>query len=143
LDSRSRLLGANVDIGAYESQGPELGAFIGWLEHFGLPTDGSADDVDQDHDRASAREEWRAGTDPTDTTSVLRLDNPVLKGDDLLLIWSTVPGRSYSLWASSGAGTAASFSPLISNIVAQAVVTTTTHTNAARQGPKFYHVIVE
>ncbi len=36
LDGRSRIVGAAVDMGAYECQGPGMGEFIGWLQRYGF-----------------------------------------------------------------------------------------------------------
>lgn len=53
--------------------------------------------TDPDGDRLNNYQEWRAGTDPTDPQSLLRLRPPGLLGSDLVLTWDSVPGRSYVL----------------------------------------------
>ena len=50
LDGRPGIVGAKVDMGAYEFQAPGMGEFIGWLQQFGLPCNGSADYADADGD---------------------------------------------------------------------------------------------
>jgi hypothetical protein len=73
LDGRPRVVGGTVDIGAYEYQGAGMGEFIGWLQRYGLPTDGSADYSDPDADGLNNWQEWQADTDPTNATSCLCL----------------------------------------------------------------------
>jgi parallel beta-helix repeat protein len=69
LDGRPRIVDGGVDMGAYEFQPGVSGAFIGWLQHYGLPTDGSADFTDPDVDHYNNWQEWHAGSDPTNALS--------------------------------------------------------------------------
>ncbi len=41
LDGRPRISGGSADMGAYEFQPGVSGLFIGWLQHYGLRTDGT------------------------------------------------------------------------------------------------------
>lgn len=74
-----------------------------WLESFGI--DGgdpeAADLLDHDGDGALAWEEFVAGTDPTQSLSVLRLQpEPSADGTGLTLRWPSAPGRVYRLYRS-------------------------------------------
>jgi hypothetical protein len=143
LDGNPRIVGGTVDVGAYEYQQPASMISYAWLQQYQLPTDGSADTADQDHDGMNNWQEWRAGTDPTDTNSALRLYPPVVLAPGLLLSWTSVTNRSYSVERSANLNSSPSFSVLRSNILGQAQTTTYTHTNITDPGPFFYRVRVE
>lgn len=116
LDGRARIAGGTVDMGAYEFQPGVSGVFLGWLEQFGLRTDGTDDTSDTDGDRANNFQEWRAGTIPTNALSALRLLMPTASGPDLVLRWASVPGKSYFLTRSTNLVAGAGLMPLAQNL---------------------------
>ena len=93
--------------------------------------------------QAQVRQEWRAGTDPTNALSVLRLLTPTPLGSDLVVTWETVPGRSYCLEWSTNLGGTPRFVPLATNIATQGGMTAYTHSNGAAPSRDFYRVGVE
>jgi len=137
LDGRPRIVGAGVDMGAYEYQGE----FTNWLAQFSLPTDGTADFTDADHDGFNNYQEYRCGSNPTNALSFLRLLPPAPAGADVTLTWPSAPARNYALEWSTNLF-ASSFTPLATNLPGQPGTTTFTHTNGAGLGPCFYRVAV-
>ena len=138
LDGRPRIEGGSVDIGAYEFQPGVSGAFIGWLQYYGLRTSGSADYTDSDHDGMNNWQEWICGTCPTNSLSVLRLLSATPQRTNVTVTWQSVAGVNYSLERS--ANLASPFMLLATNIVGQAGTTGYADTNATGAGPFFYRV---
>ena len=138
LDGRPRIVGGTVDIGAYEFQPGVSGAFIGWLQHYRLPTDGSADYADPDHDGMNNWQEWVCGTNPTNALSVLRMVSALPTSTNATVTWQSVAGVNYFLERS--ANPAAPFTLLATNILGQAGTTSYVDTNAPGAGPFFYRV---
>ena len=138
LDGRPRIVGAGVDMGAYEYQGE----FTNWLAQFSLPTDGTADFTDLDGDGFNNYQEYRCGTDPTNALSALRLLPPAPAGTNLTLAWPSATGRSYVLECSTNLGATPPFFPLATNLPGQPGATRFTVTNPAAWGPNFYRVFV-
>jgi len=141
LDGNPRIVSGAVDIGAYEYQGPGSVISYAWLQYYGLPTDGSADYADPDHDGLNNWQEWVCGTDPTDARSVLRLLPPSVTNAHPTVAWQSVVGLTYVVARSSNA--AAPFTLLATNIPGTAGVTSYTDTNATEKGPFFYRVGVK
>ena len=54
---------------------------------------------DEDHDGASNRDEFTAGTGPRDAQSVFRITDTIRTGDAIDVRWTTVAGRSYKLYS--------------------------------------------
>jgi hypothetical protein len=138
LDGRPRIVGGTVDMGAYEFQPGVSGAFIGWLQQYGLPTDGSADFIDSDHDGMNNWQEWVCSTCPTNAQSVLRLVSATPAGTNITVTWQSVAGVTYFLERSTNLNT--SFTHSASFIMGQAGTTSYADTNAAGAGPLFYRV---
>ncbi len=140
LDGRPRIADGALDLGAYEFQPGVSGAFLGWLQQYGLPSDGSADTADPDGDGLNDWQEWIVGTIPTNAASALRLLSPtkVLTGIDVA--WQSVTNRTYLLERANNFSAPSPFSLVASNIVGQAGTTTFTDTNAVGPGPFYYRV---
>ena len=112
--------------------------FIGWLQQYGLPTDGSADTADPDG--LNNWQEWRCGTDPTNALSVLRLLAPVTAGTRVTVSWQSVAGVSYFLERATSLSASPAFIPVVKYLSGQPGTTTYTDTNAIGAGPSFYRV---
>jgi hypothetical protein len=140
LDGRPRIVGGTVDIGAYEFQPGVSGTFIGWLQQYGLPTDGSADYADPDHDGMNNWQEWVCGTCPTNALSALCLLSATPYETNVTVSWQSVAGLSYYLLRSTNLTSWPPFQLLATNLPGQAGTTSYTDTNAARLAPLFYRV---
>jgi parallel beta-helix repeat protein len=116
LDGQPRIVGAAVDIGAYEFQGGTAMSLGDWLAGYGLPSDGSADYVDSDGDGANNWQEWRASTNPTNAASALRLLSPISDGTNILVQWESAPGIGYSLERSASLEEGPGFSVIATNL---------------------------
>jgi hypothetical protein len=117
LDGNSRVAGGSVDIGAYEFQSPQSGISYAWLQQYGRPTDGSADSADPDEDGLNTWQEWRAGTDPANSLSALRLLAPVAGASGLVVRWRSVSGHAYFAQRSTSLAAQPAFELLATNIL--------------------------
>ena len=140
LDGNPRIVSGTVDIGAYEFQGPGSMISYAWLQHYGLPTDGSADATDPDADAHNTWQEWRCGTCPTNALSVLRLLSATHDGANVTVTWQSVAGVNYVLECSTNLASIPRFTLLATNLLGQPGATTYTATNAVGAGPFFYRV---
>jgi hypothetical protein len=105
-----------------------------------LPTDGSADFADPDHDGRNNWEEWVCGTDPTNALSALRVLAPSPTSTNVIVTWQSVAGVNYILERSASLGPKSGFTSLATNIVGQPGTTSFTDTNAIGDGLRFYRV---
>ena len=106
----------------------------------GLPTDGSADDLDTDYDGHNNWQEWRCQTFPTNPLSVLRLLSASRAGTNVTVAWQSVAGVTYFLERSTNLSASPPFTLLARNLPGQPGTTSYTDTNAANLAPLFYRV---
>ena len=107
------------------------------MTYFGnLTHDGSAD---TDGDGLSDLQEFRAGTNPTSNTSVLRCLAVTSSLGKATIWWSAIPGRSYRVEYKDSVGTPG-WQLLVDVVVAQANVASVTDEEAPSSSQRFYRV---
>jgi hypothetical protein len=141
LDGNPRIVSGTADIGVYEYQGSGSLISYAWLQQYGLPTDGSADYADPDHDGLNDWQEWICGTHPTNALSALRMVSALPSPTNATVTWQSVAGVNYFLKRSTDL--AGPFALLATNIVGQASTTSYADTNGTGGGPFFYRVGVK
>src|SRR5262249_27319582 len=140
-DGNPRITGGTVDIGAFVFQSPASILSYAWAQQYGLPTDGSADFTDADGDGMSNWAEWRAGTSPTNPSSVLEAAAPTVGAAGATITWQSVTNVTY--YVQRTADLTVPFSSIQSNIIGQAGTTSYTDTNTTASDSFFYRVGVQ
>lgn len=143
LDGNARIARGAVDIGAYEFQTPASVLPYWWLWQYGLATDGSADFADGDGDGMNDYNEWRTGTNPTNSASVLVLQSPTATATNATITWQSISGIRYFVQRGSDLSAQPAFSTIATNIVGQVGMTSYNDITATNSVPYFYRVGVQ
>ncbi len=116
-----------------------------WLTGYGIPSDGSADDRDDDHDGFANRAEWMAGTNPTNDQARLCIESVATMGADgaFIIQWQSVPGKRYRVESAETLLPPLVFTPFASNILGVAESTEIKDTRSASTESRFYRIGVE
>ena len=122
------------------------------LQHFGhitsQPGDLSGPNDDPDNDHMSNLKEYLSGTDPNNPQSYLHLISatPVASGDDVLVTWLAVAGKTYVIETTTDLSAPNPFtdaSPSLDVTGTGESVSSFLHSNAATNTTRFYRVRVE
>lgn len=116
-----------------------------WLTEYGIPSDGSADERDDDGDGFVNRAEWIAGTNPTNEYARLYIESASMMGTNgaFTIQWQSVPGKRYRVESADTLPPPLAFIPFASNILSVAESTEIKDTRPASTESRFYRVGVE
>lgn len=111
-----------------------------------MPTDGSADHQRLFGSSFTVWQHWRAGTDPGNRDTDLRITAPpVRQAQGYAIRWRNVPTRTYRIERGSDLTATPPFSPLpgASGILGVDGITEYVDATATTPGPLFYRVVLE
>ena len=118
-----------------------LTAFQAWqIQYFGSTTNTAADpNADPDGDGMNNFAEFLAGTDPTDSDSVLRITSIAQEGDDMRITWTMGSGRTNFLQVSPGDTFSNNFNDLFVITNTLGTITNYLDPGAATSAPARYY----
>ena len=123
-----------------------LDAFHAWLASYGLPSNGSADYLDSDGDGMNNYQEYLAGTNPTNASSVFKINSAqAVSATQFVVRWSSVSNRLYDVMRATNlaAGTGAFVRvPGATNLVSTSPQNLWTDSVSHAAAPVFYRLSV-
>jgi fibronectin type 3 domain-containing protein len=136
---------ATESLNSAEASATPLSALQQWRQaNFGTIANSgnAADGADPDGDGLANTQEFAAGTDPNSAASALRVSQVQPSGNDLVVSFATVVGKTYSVERSDTLQNN-SWTVLQSGIAGTGGVVEITDTNAAAQPKRFYRINVQ
>ena len=114
-----------------------------WFDEQGLEGDWETIGLlDQDGDGMLSWEEWVAGTSPTNTADVLKMDMEIhAVGNSSMLVWQSVSNRVYKVWRSTNL--MEGFRQVSGNLQATPPVNTFNEPQMPAGQPVYYRISVE
>ncbi|MEO7101043.1 MAG: autotransporter-associated beta strand repeat-containing protein, partial [Luteolibacter sp.] len=100
----------------------------------------AADSADPDGDGMTNAQEFAAGTDPTNAASVLKVTNLAVSGNDFIVSFSTVSGKTYRVERSDTLE-AGSWTTVQGNIAGTGGTVQVTDPGVATQSKRFYRIV--
>ena len=101
----------------------------------------SAADADPDNDGMSNRQEYLSATNPCDPANVFRIKSAVKNGNDAVIGFSTVAGKTYAVQKATSLDAGALWTSVQDNVPGTGGTVTITDTGAMAQPKRFYQVI--
>jgi len=116
-----------------------------WLAQYYPATNDfdSAEVSDTDGDTMHAWEEYKAGTDPTNRLSRLKILSTLTTTNAYNIYWSSVTGKTYSVYMSTSLVEGWLAEPLTTSVPSDLSGTTSFKCNAITNAPVFYRISVE
>ncbi len=114
------------------------------LAYFGTMSNSGngADTADPDGDGWTNAQEFSAGTNPNDRSSLLKVSEMIPSGSDLLVRFPTVTGKTYRL-ERSAALQAGSWTTVRDNVAGTGGTVPVADTGGAAQPQRFYRIVVQ
>ncbi|MHB8523135.1 MAG: carboxypeptidase regulatory-like domain-containing protein [Limisphaerales bacterium] len=127
---------------APEAAGPSATAMYAWWQRYFPPGAGTeaGPSADPDGDTMNNLSEYTAGTNPTDATSLLRVDRVTLSASGSTVTWESVSGKRYQVFGRDDL--AGSFWQAVGTPVAASGATAQTVDPSATGNFRFYRVQV-
>ena len=117
---------------------------LNWLSQYGLPTDGSMDQVKMPGSHFTVWEEWRSGTNPNDPDDNLRMNElPTIGQQGVLVRWRSATGRTYRIERSGSLAATPPFNSITTGVPGIAGTSEFIDATAGENTKFFYRVVVE
>jgi hypothetical protein len=140
LDGNPRITNFFADIGAFEYQKPSFILPFNWAQQYGLSLDGT---IDSDGDGMNNWQEAVAGTNPTNSASLIKMLSVSNSVSGNVVTWQSVASRIYSLQRSTNLLAQTAFISIYTNAASSLTNLSYTDTAVKKAKASFYRVQVQ